>query len=1532
MRASDAGTQASHLIGYYSASAPGAKNFPIAGLPADRLTHLIYAFASVNSDGSCSSINADLDKVNFPQLATLKKLHPGLLTLISFGGASHSANFGTAAATDASRLKLAQSCAAFMKANGFDGIDIDWEFPGPADTANYTALLTALRNQLNTQGTADGRPYLLTIAAPAGQSKVANLNLSAIHPALDWINLMTYDYVVAGSKTTGLVSPLSAPPDDPSSSPSNPAENVDSSFSMYLAAGVPAGKIVLGVRFVGTGWQGVPNTNNGLHQPVTPPTAGTLKVGSIDFGDLETTYLPTYARYWHPQAMVPWIYSSSNSGVCISYDDAQSLGIKANYVLSKQLGGAMIWHLSADDAQYTLVNALAGVLGAGADASFTVDGKVSSSTTASIGGLRVQVVDKNVGGDVVLASATTDLHGNYRITVVIAAAALAARSKPWPDLQAKVWSGATLLAASDVKYNASKNETLNVVLPATAPVLQSEYEALGAALAVYYPGRLGALQEDSERQDVTYLANKTGWDARAVAMAALADQFSQAAVAIPAPASNTTAPTAPATASIKPEFYYALFRAGLPANAETLYQASSKAVQLTLQQAIDQGVIPASMAAEVPGAVQTFQAFGAAQALTAKPIIGVSPLKDLLQVSLGDDATKQQQFAQLYTQYRDDLPTFWANVQTAFGPDSAKKLQLDGQLGLLTLNNAPLIGKLHAAEQQSPLTSTLDLAGRGYYQAAKWQPLVTGAVPPQVAGATPAEQAANYAELLAAQVRLAFPTAVLADMVTRGAVPVQGTGDVAKGVSTFLTANQGKFEIGIEPVEGYLERTALTGTPAPVLQQIKRLQRVYQITPDDQTMTALLQNGLDSAYAITQYDAEGFSRTFADALGGAAVANQVHAKARQVHGAVLNVVTSYVTARRVPGLGAIDGGYIYRPWPRPQPKPVYPVTAYPTLEGLFGSMDFCACSECRSILSPAAYLVDLLQFIDCPAPHNQNPQAVLLVRRPDLQYLPLTCENTNVVLPYIDLVNETLEYNVANGSLANYQGHDTGSTISSAELLASPQYVNDAAYAALQAADFPVPLPFHRPLELLRLHFRRLGVPLPDAMAALRENDALEHGSPAPDYGWRDILMEQVGFSRAEYRILTDSTLKLQDLYGYPALADAAVITSLSSVQDYSRRVGVSYDDLLSILKTRFINPAGALIPRLERLNVPFATLQALKNGTIAPAAFQALLPAGLDATEYGGANAGDLAAVTAWVTNAANYARIMGLATVANPTENTDLCSAAALQFRYANPDNTANTLRAIDFVRLIRYIRLWRKLGLTIEQTDAVLTALYPAADLPSGANDAQDLQRLDAGFLVLLPRIGILLQVMNRLNRTPARDLAGLLACWAPIGTAGDSSLYSAMFLTPTLLRQDPAFADDGYGNVLSDNGQKLLDHAPALRAAFNLTGAELNLIAGALNFDATTVLSLDNVSAIYRCGWMARALRLSVLEFLLLTQYTGLDPFAAPRPSDGAAGGAAGDPVHPPGAGARRGGAPAGPGACTCFGTRMSAANRRPRMPT
>src|ERR1019366_7889171 len=104
---------------------------------------------------------------------------------------------------------------------------------------------------------------------------------------------------------------------------------------------------------------------------------------------------------------------------------------------------------------------------------------------------------------------------------------------------------------------------------------------------------------------------------------------------------------------------------------------------------------------------------------------------------------------------------------------------------------------------------------------------------------------------------------------------------------SFFQEHNGRFSLGGEPAERYLSHN-LSATYGPgVIAEIKRLQRVYQITPNDQAFAALLRHGLDSAYAVTRYDPVGFARAFGHDLGSVAVAHQVHAKARVVAGAAL---------------------------------------------------------------------------------------------------------------------------------------------------------------------------------------------------------------------------------------------------------------------------------------------------------------------------------------------------------------------------------------------------------------------------------------------------------------------------------------------------------------------------------------------------------------------------------------------------------------------------------------------------------------------
>jgi hypothetical protein len=1129
---------------------------------------------------------------------------------------------------------------------------------------------------------------------------------------------------------------------------------------------------------------------------------------------------------------------------------------------------------------------------------FHVVGRVASNTRAGVGGLRIVIVDKNVGGDLAVGNADTGAGGSYH------AAFPYAGPKQKPDLQARAFRGRTLVGASEVRYNAAIEETLDVlVMEGADAALETEHETLTNALAGHFTGNLRDLKETDEQQDVTYLANKTGWDARAVALASLADQFSARTIS---PGNDTPIPSA---------LFYALFRAGLPANDAALYRADAATVSRIWKQGIEQGIVPAQVAERIPAAIEQFQALSAREMLKGPAIAGLSSLKEMLSVSLPDAHPDQhEQFAKLQVQHQGDPVKFWEAVETTFGEPAARRLRLDGQLAFLTLNNAPLTAKLHDAAGQTPLADPVNLIEQGYHQPAKWLALLDAdAVPPEIKGGDE-QKRANYADLLATQLRLSYPTAALAALVKSGDTPTaHGTTD---RVHAFLMENHGQFEIGMQPVEQFAVRKQLQLEPE-VQSEITRIQRVRQITPSDDAMNALLKRGVDSAYAVTRYDRDEFVDAFKDEVGGATNAALIHAKAQQVHNVVLNIATSYLLASDAPGIGVHSPAQIVAPAPN-VPDNTGDVIAYPTLEKLFGEMDYCDCTHCRSILSPAAYLVDLLYFLNRDKDHwekyllqwplghgnapypfgsaaawdaagnpsgiKEAPLDVLLSRRPDLQHLPLTCENTNTPLPYIDLVNETLEYFIANElKLDGYTGHTTDDRATPDELMANPQFVQDTAYDILAGTSDPAPLlpptptlPFHQRLETLRRYFAAFGTPLPRVMEALRKDDAVERATE-DDYGWRDIWMEELRLSRAEYARLTDSTLTLRQLYGFPAATtDTEVLTALSNAKAFTRRLDISYEDLIELLKTRFINPNGTLIPRLERLGVPFTTLKTLKEDeTITDEQFNEAIAPHLDASQYGGD-------IKAWIKDQANYDKIMSLVVLADPTGANNVCSFETLEFRYADPARLAVQVRHFEFVRLIRFIRLWKKLGWSIEQTDKVIAALYPIDQVPNDPDDNVNMQRLDAGFLALLPRLGVMKRVIDSLNLRPRNDLLPLLACFAPIDTYGAVSLYRKLFLSPALLKQAPVFADNGYGNVL-DGSKKLFDHQEALRAALTLTEDELTRIGSALGFDADTPLTVDTVSAIFRRGWLARRLKLSIQEFLLLTRFTGIDPFVI-EPND------------------------------------------------
>ncbi|RFU41963.1 chitinase [Actinomadura logoneensis] len=320
---------------------------------------------------------------NFNQLKKLKARHPDLKILMSIGGWTYSKYFSDVAATDASRKKFVASCIdTYIKGNLpsyngaggpgtaagiFDGIDVDWEWPGAEghpgnhvganDKANLTLLLAEFRTQLDALGQQTGKRYLLTAFSPADPAKIsAGWDLPGTARSLDIFNVQGYDFHGSGSDNswepnrTGHQANLYADTDDP-----YPFHfSVENAVNAYLTAGVNPRKLDIGLAYYGRGWQGVTDGGvNGDWQAAQGAAPGQFQeeAGTRGYSNLVSS-VPNCTVHHDEQAVATSCYTGPG-GQWWSFDDAWSIGKKTAWLKSRHLLGAMIWEMSGDTGTLT---------------------------------------------------------------------------------------------------------------------------------------------------------------------------------------------------------------------------------------------------------------------------------------------------------------------------------------------------------------------------------------------------------------------------------------------------------------------------------------------------------------------------------------------------------------------------------------------------------------------------------------------------------------------------------------------------------------------------------------------------------------------------------------------------------------------------------------------------------------------------------------------------------------------------------------------------------------------------------------------------------------------------------------------------------------------------------------------------------------------------------------------------------------------------------------------------------------------------
>lgn len=332
---------------------PGLGKFKPANIDPSLCTHLIYAFATIkNNQLATFEWN---DEQLYQEFNALKAKNPSLKTLLAVGGWNQaSTDFSPMVSSADTRATFVTTSITFLRTNGFDGLDLDWEYPSlrrgkDTDKANFATLCKELRQAYEEEARmSDKERLLVTAAVAAGKSNIdPAYDVPALAKYLDFISIMTYDFH-GGSweKSTGHNSPLFPRADEKGD---QRRLNIDFAAHYWVSLGANKEQLNIGLATYGRGYTLVNSANHGMGAPATGPNpAGpyTREAGYLSYYEICDMMSKGGHTYRDSEQLVPYYV---NGKTWIGYDDEQSISTKVTWLVQEGFGGAMVWALPLDD-------------------------------------------------------------------------------------------------------------------------------------------------------------------------------------------------------------------------------------------------------------------------------------------------------------------------------------------------------------------------------------------------------------------------------------------------------------------------------------------------------------------------------------------------------------------------------------------------------------------------------------------------------------------------------------------------------------------------------------------------------------------------------------------------------------------------------------------------------------------------------------------------------------------------------------------------------------------------------------------------------------------------------------------------------------------------------------------------------------------------------------------------------------------------------------------------------------------------------
>jgi len=1080
---------------------------------------------------------------------------------------------------------------------------------------------------------------------------------------------------------------------------------------------------------------------------------------------------------------------------------------------------------------------------------YVVQGRVTDGNDRRLAKVLVKAYDRDIRSLTLLGECLTDSKGEYKI--VYSADMVKSGEKQSADLSVQVFGpqGKNLYYESGLDgtvFNASDRETIDITINGSMPAEENEFElVLGEVNPLLDKVPLTGLQENEKNRDVTFLSRETGIAVEKIGHLSVAHSLA-------------------ALTKADADFFYALLRKNT-----LLRNDITKAfnVRFFIDLNTDLNVLlfdaslldPTAVKADVASAhkenlvpnrtprnwKKNFELLSMFKPKAEDYYRTEFPRKVLAVLGSLIENDKITQIAKILSENKQDLDTSFKQIADPnFLAPGAKPID-----ARLTAELAQILGfdegLLDEVRKSQKIGKPEDMKKLAAMNKADWKELLANvASKAMVAGQSVDNKVLDFhASTLVRKMEKEFPSVAFAAQLQREKNRVFENQNSLKS----LFAEHAEFDLAKTNIDLFVKKERLaTQENEGMRRELKSIQRVFKLIPHYGKTNALLKKNIHSAQGITALGQARFLKEIAPAAGlTTKEATDIYRKAERVNTAAMLVAGDLQDAMNGAEVAALGMNTLSL-------KLAEVGNDFPNLKSLFKMTDSCACEHCRSVYSPAAYLVELLQFLNkrvvsdlTVTPHGvSNAKDTLFDRRPDLGDIDLSCENANTPVPYIDLVCELLEEAVTPDPGFAY----TGPLSDGANPLLGK--ISNALFTAIQTARIPI---------------------TPNALVHETETSV---GSAAnlPHYVRdKESVCKAIRTGPNQYRIfrLRQTLWPADELAAAPAYVNTAAYAELSNK---SFAFKLPFDLVHAEAKayfSRFDIKRHELMADLQSAGVPDAKSIAAEHLGLNDAERSLIVtPKPANQQDY-------------WNTAAADAAN--ELKVVSKFLDKTGLTYKELVLFlklKFIDPtkklfikhlDLTCDTAqkeianlsnKVLD--RIHRFLRLQKKTKWSFETLDEIISQ-----------------QRLGNGTLddACLIKAATLLKI-SEISGIKLDELTGFYRFLPHVELSEDGKkpLYHQVFLN----KAKNGFIEEGLAvDKVSAGTQLLVNLQKSIAVGLQLSEKDLDKLLPPATFLPSGSVSFENLSRLFAAARLIKKLRLKAEDFVILTQLTAIDVTESPE---------------------------------------------------